>query len=80
MDEQLTRALLIDIGFKCGTGWDHEVWVYEGMFWIHFGGQVGTIKGREFDGNQISRREFFKVFVAALEDEWCESQPKDFQD
>jgi len=29
-------GLLKDLGFEKGKGWDHEVWTYKGMCWVHY--------------------------------------------
>lgn len=59
----IDREMLRDIGFIIGTGWDHEVWVYDGIFWVHYGGSFVGIEGAEVDGNTTDRHTFFKMFV-----------------
>lgn len=66
----LDRELLQDIGFERGTGWDHEVWVYHGNFWVHFGGGFGGLEGCQIDGNTASRKEFFKMFLEAMRNDF----------
>ena len=63
----IDRQLLRDMGFEEGSGWDHEVWVYEGDFWVHFGGEFSGLDGRQIDGNADSRKEFFAMFIKQVE-------------
>ena len=72
----LDKQLLKDIGFRKGTGWDHEVWVYDGMFWLHYG-EYDHDKylslPTALDGVSLSRKEFFAKFLEAVKDEARES-------
>lgn len=65
----LDRELLKDIGFVRGTGWDHEVWVYEGMFWLHYGDYDRTQwlnQSTHIDGLTVSRKDLFKLLFKAI--------------
>lgn len=59
----IDRELLKDVGFELGTGWGHEVWVYEGNFWVHYGGEFSGLIGAQIDGNTADRRMFFEMFL-----------------
>jgi hypothetical protein len=64
----IDRTLLKDIGFKVGTGWDHEVWIYDGFFWVHYGGkpQSGFDEVR-ISGDRANRVYLFRMLIPALE-------------
>ncbi len=68
----IDRDLLKDMGFELGSGWDHEVWVYDGDFWVHFGGEFGGIEGRQISST-ATRKEFFEMFIDAIRDVVMES-------
>lgn len=73
----LDKGLLKDIGFVRGTGWDHEVWVYEGMFWIHYGDYDKArwlSETTHVDGLALSRKDLFRLLIKAIRDEIYESQ------
>ena len=55
------------MGFKLGKGWDHEVWVYNGEFWVHYGGYFSGIKGRQISGDEDMKK-FFAMFIKAIRD------------
>lgn len=62
----LDRELLKDIGFERGTGWDHEVWVYDGEFWIHYGDydhEQWPDSSTHVNGTKISRKELLRLFI-----------------
>jgi hypothetical protein len=72
----LDRVLLQDIGFQRGTGWDHEVWVYEGMLWLHYGEydkEYWLRDGSSFDGMSLSRKELFQTVIEAVRQSTWES-------
>lgn len=72
----LDRSLLQDIGFVRGTGWDHEVWVYAGMFWIHFGDYDRNwwpSSNTHVNGDEISRKEMLELLLNAIRDECYQS-------
>lgn len=66
----LDRSLLKDIGFQRGTtGWDHEVWVYDGMFWIHYGDydkERWLISPANVDGISLTRKHLFTLLIEAI--------------
>ena len=62
----IDRALLKDMGFILGHGWDHEVWVYNGSFWVHYDGTFGGLPGAQVDGNATARSTFFQMFVERI--------------
>lgn len=76
----IDQELLKDIGFVRGKGFDHEVWVYDGFFWVHYDGKFGGMKDRQIDGKKTSRKKFFKLFLGAMRAEWVDSQPREFED
>ena len=59
----IDKKLLKDMGFILGRGWDHEVWVYDGSFWVHYDGSFGGLPGAQVDGNVIDTPTFFKMFI-----------------
>jgi hypothetical protein len=67
----LDRDLLKDIGFELGSGWDMEVWVYKGEFWVYFTDDESVLLILESRSvlASCSRKEFFKKFIDALEDD-----------
>lgn len=69
----LDRQLLAGIGFEIGSGWDHEVWVYDGYFWVHYGGEFGGLEGQQIDGNTATNKEFFAMFLEAVRKEIMDS-------
>lgn len=69
----IDRTLLEDIGFEKGSGWDHEVWVYEGDFWVHYSNDFFGLPGQQINGNTATRKEFFKMFIAQIEKSIMES-------
>lgn len=75
----LDRDLLLDMGFILGSGWDHEVYVYEGWFWVHYGGAFDGLPGRQIDGSTATRREFFTMFFEALRAELLDSVHVEFR-
>lgn len=64
----IDRNLLKEIGFELGTGWDHEVWVYDGMFWVHYGGEFSGLPGQQIDGNIATNRQMFDMLLTAVAD------------
>lgn len=72
----LDRELLKDIGFERGKGWDHEVWVYNGQFWVHFGdydhGRWPTT-ATHVEGTRVTRKHLFTCFLKAILDDCHES-------
>jgi hypothetical protein len=64
----IERQMLKDMGFILGKGWDHEVWVRDGDFWVHYIEELDTnyLKDRKVSG-YITRREFFNIFLGHLE-------------
>ncbi len=62
----LDRELLTDMGFVPGTGWDHEVWVYEGKFWVHFGEFKADSGYGGVHADWTTRRAFFELFIEAI--------------
>lgn len=60
----IDRELLEDIGFLIGNGWDHEVWVYDGNFWVHFGGTIDETNNHVH--NTVTRKKFFEAFISAI--------------
>ena len=73
----IDRALLMDIGFILGKGWDHEVWCYDGDFWVHYEGEFGGLEGKQIDGDKATRREFFAMFLECIVNEAVESATYD---
>jgi hypothetical protein len=77
MSETLDRELLKDLGFERGKGWDHEVWVYEGMLWLHYGNYDEerwlTNSKTHFDGLSLSRKELFQTVIEAVRRDEYES-------
>lgn len=81
----IARELPQDMGFELGTGWNGEVWVYKGMFWVYFSDDEtlnnGHLQDRKVDGRTISRRDFFTKFIMAIETEEAERYTTyDFED
>jgi len=68
----IDRQILKDIGFELGTGFDHEVWVYDGEFWVHFGGDFSGISGRQISGD-AEMKDFFAMFLEAVRNVVMES-------
>jgi hypothetical protein len=70
----LDREMLKDIGFVQGFGWDHEVWVYNGIFWVHFSPIIIPPKysGTEVNAS-VTRRQFFQLFIACVVNSTLES-------
>lgn len=73
----IDQELLEDMGFIRGTGeWGHEVWVYEGYFWVHFD-ETMTIQQQEkwpeaddtFYTSRGTQAEFFKRFLNTVRNE-----------
>ena len=73
----IEKKILEQIGFVVGPGWDHEVWVYEGQFWVHFDGEFSGCEGSQISGD-AEMIEFFKMFLESLEDEVMESARERF--
>jgi len=72
----IDRNLLKDIGFIEGSGWDHEVWVYEGNFWVHYGrefNEFSGIGGGDIDGDTTDLKTFFTMFIDRVVDEAVEA-------
>lgn len=71
---ELDRELVRDLGFVIGKGWNHEVWVYEGYFWIHFGryDEHYLSHPSAIDG-ETSRKDFLRQFIEAVKSEVSES-------
>ena len=62
----IDKEILKDIGFEKGTGWEHEVWVYNGDFWVHYDGEFSGLKGQQISGS-ASNGEFFEMFIENIE-------------
>jgi len=61
---EIDRELLQDIGFEKGTGWDVEVWVFGGWFWVYF---EDSPRRHQLPKSSIlitdcTRQEFFEKF------------------
>ena len=69
----IDRGLLKDMGFVLGRGWDHEVWVYDGCFLVHYDGTFSGLPEAQADGNATDRRTFFKMFMACIVNEAVEA-------
>lgn len=89
IDEEEYRELLRDIGFIRGTGdWGHEVWVYEGYFWVHFTETMIAEHRQRWPEAEntvyvprCSRKEFFKLFLDVVRNEiWESAQVHEFED
>lgn len=67
----LDREMLKDMGFELGKGWDHEVWVKDGYFWVHYTDEPTCVylKSQIVSG-YATRKEFFDVFLNYLENEY----------
>jgi hypothetical protein len=66
----LEKELLKDIGFVKGTGWDGEMWVFNGCFWVsYFDHDPGLLKDQHADGRKITRKRFFEKFISVIENE-----------
>lgn len=63
----IDRRLLGQMGFRKGVGWDHEVWVYDGDFWVHYGGEFSGLDGKQIYANS-SLKEFFKMFIKNIKE------------
>jgi hypothetical protein len=59
----IERTLLLDMGFVRGSGWDHEVWVYDGNFWVYYNGEFAGLAEAQIDGSTCDRSTFFKLFL-----------------
>jgi hypothetical protein len=66
---EIDRELLHDIGFEKGTGWDVEVWVYNGWFWVYFETDKSLIDAEDTRSILITdytRQQFFAKFLDEL--------------
>ena len=68
----INKDLLKSIGFIKGSGWEHEVWVYEGDFWVHFGDDFSKLEGQQVNGNTVTEREFFRMFTKRIKESTAE--------
>lgn len=68
----INRDVLKQIGFVLGDDWDHEVWIYEGNFWVHFGGKLANIPGKQISG-ESSMKQFFEMFIQNIKEEAMDS-------
>lgn len=68
----LGRALLKDLGFSRGAkDWGHEVWHYNGEFWVHFGDydqQRWPNSSTHVNGDKINRKEFLHLFIERVKE------------
>lgn len=72
----LDKELLKDLGFKRGKGFDHEVWVYDGEFWIHYGDydhERWPDSSLHVNGTKISRKELLRLFLERVKEVCYES-------
>ena len=72
----IDRNLLKDIGFIKGSGWDHEVWVYEGNFWVHYGrdfNEFSGISGACVNSDTTDHKRFFIMFLDRIVGEAVEA-------
>ena len=58
----IDKKMLKDMGFIKGDGWEHEVWVYNGDFWVHFNSEFAGLEGQQISGG-ATRVEFFKMLL-----------------
>ena len=63
----IDKKILEQMGFKKGSGWDHEVWHYDGDFWVHFNGDYKGLRGTQISGD-ASMEEFFSMFIERIQD------------
>lgn len=82
---KIDQTLLADIGFVKGTGgWPHEVWVYEGYFWVHFGENERERYrngARHIFVADCNRKQFFQLFLEAMRGEiYSSNESRDWED
>tara|TARA_R110000744_G_scaffold198148_1_gene317357 strand:+ start:149 stop:355 length:207 start_codon:yes stop_codon:yes gene_type:complete len=63
------KQILEDMGFVLGTGWDHEVWVRDGSFWVHYGEYEPSLIGHRIISGYKTNKEFFDKFLDIITDE-----------
>lgn len=64
----IDKQLLTEIGFKKETDYfpGHEVWTYDWIFFVHYGGPPPANTGRDISGDNVSLKDFFSSFIRAI--------------
>ena len=68
------KKLLKEIGFVQGNGFDHDVLVYDGSFWVHYGYGKKHQYNYNINAEDYTAKEFFNLFLEYMQDEARESE------
>lgn len=72
----IDKQLLTEIGFeklktKEGiiSNWKHEVWTYDWILFVHYGGLPLYSTNRDINGETASLKDFFRSFIREIRNE-----------